>query len=657
MKNYKLTAIKRIIGVYVLLGVLIPACGTSERDEKIDSHIKALKKEAAIYSIVAVPNALTGIGEPAVDPLMDAYRLSLRIKIEKNDLGYGDIESTFRRAILNTLAAIPSKKSVKALIRVMENEDEYVQLRSHAAAVLGNPRSDYAIDALRRALKDGESDIRTGALTGLEKIESENAVDALGDVLDGGFDIPAGRIRYTVAALGKIAAKKPGLSKQIVKILDKASGDPRFNSISDLYLVLGEIGGEESVDALVRVQSHNNPEVWREAIAALGKIGEKGVVKAIDALIKNLGHKHPDIRRHTSAALGKIDSPKAVEALSRVLDDVDGGVRTAAFRAMGKIGKTGNVGNVDNTFIDVLETSKDRDTREDAVKALSRSGTVNSLDALIRALKNDTDSSVRQEVLEALKENGSPKAVDGMISALKEDREPYIRGEAARLLGETGSDKALDAIIGALTDTDPGVRRNVVDALIRNRSDKALAAIINLVDDKSKAADTRAKAVRVLGEMYSIKYVDILIRALQDRDNEIRINAAKGLSWIASDKLEKALVRKLEKALVRALKNDSTGSARYSACSGLANLGTTNAVTAIIGALKDKDHSVQTTAIRALESIVKKGGDNSGRSLDALINLLKYGNPIIRQKVFNILKDIDNPKALRAVKQYSLKKK
>lgn len=640
MKKRKLTTVKGIIGVFILLGIFISACGNSEKEKKIDSYIKALKKEAALYSIVEVPNALTEVGEPAVDPLMDAYKLSLQTKNDNSS--DWDIESTFRRAILNTLAGISSKKSVKALIRILENTNEYIQLRSHAAAILGETRSDYAIGALLRALKHEESDIRTGAFSGLEKIESGKAVDALIDVLEGGFDIPVNR---TVRALGKIAAKKPGLSRKIVKALINALDHRQSGSMNDICHVLGEIGAEESVEPLAEILSHNDRQVRREAAVALGKIGEKGSVKAVDALIKGLNHKEPDIRFHVVTALGKIDSPKVVETISRALNDIDLGVQTAAFGAMRKIGETSKT---ENTLIDILENNKDIYVRENAVKALSQSGTANSLDALIRALTNDTSYSVRQEVLRALKKNGSPKAVDGMILALK-DQSPFIRGEAVRLLGEIRSDKTLDAIIGALADNDPVVRGNVLDALNRNRSDKAVAAIINLVNDKSKDVNTRAKAVRVLGNMNSIKYVDTLIRALRDQNSYIRSNAAQGLSGLVSGKVEKALVR--------ALKNDSNSGVRYYACVGLERIGTTNAVTAIIHALKDKHYSVQSEAIRALERIAKKEDANSGRALDALIDLLKYGKPVIQHNVSYILERIDNPKAVRAVEQYRLKKK
>jgi hypothetical protein len=183
-----------------------------------------------------------------------------------------------------------------------------------------------------------------------------------------------GYIQYWINALGsKSESEQVTAVDFLIKIKDKRTITPLINALSnpDKYVparvgevlmsfgeeaveqmisclpdlpeetkcmiisILGEIGNEKSLPALVKESAGPYAEVRTGVAAALGEIGNPG---ADDCLILLLKDPEWKVRANAAKALGKVGSSKAIPALKEVLDDEAWWVQTNAREALGRLG-------------------------------------------------------------------------------------------------------------------------------------------------------------------------------------------------------------------------------------------------------------------------------------------------------------------------------
>jgi HEAT repeat protein len=98
-------------------------------------------------------------------------------------------------------------------------------------------------------------------------------------------------------------------------VVDAATGrTPRTAAIG----VLGDLGGERAVAALVELCAHRDEEVREEAVTALGHLGDRPAA-AVPALVQALSDANEDIRDQAADALAEYASPVAIEPLLSAL--------------------------------------------------------------------------------------------------------------------------------------------------------------------------------------------------------------------------------------------------------------------------------------------------------------------------------------------------
>lgn len=113
-------------------------------------------------------------------------------------------------------------------------------------------------------------------------------------------------------------------------------------------------------------------------------------------------------------------------------------------------------------LIQVLTSTKPKDVRSEAAKALEMLADPRAIPALIETLKNDP-TYVRTSAAVALIEIGEP-SVEALIPLIKHANDEV--GElAARALGEIGDKRAVEPLIAALKDKTREVRRYAAAAL------------------------------------------------------------------------------------------------------------------------------------------------------------------------------------------------
>lgn len=105
---------------------------------------------------------------------------------------------------------------------------------------------------------------------------------------------------------------------------------------------------------------------------------------SIQELINDLDHEDSDIRKSAIEALGKIGNEKAVNALIYVLDDEDSDNRRIAAELLGEIGNETSV-----EYLVIALDDEDLDVRKSVAKALGEIGNQAAVNALINILDDD----------------------------------------------------------------------------------------------------------------------------------------------------------------------------------------------------------------------------------------------------------------------------
>ncbi len=310
----------------------------------------------------------------------------------------------------------------------------------------------------------------------------------------------------------------PEIRAQVCKML----GDARY----------GDVGGD-----LVSLLSYENPRVQFFAAEALGRIGYRpGVQPLLDLLERNndedaylrhgatlalsrigekqpiydlLGHQVPAMRLAAVLVLRHWSDP----FLANFLKDSDTYIATEAARAI----------NDDWSIDDALPAlgaalvsgmHQTEPFLRRAIGANSRTGSEESIDHLVTFASDRTNTKpMRIEAISALGVWASPSVFDrvtGRYRGVVERDEELLQRKAG------------PAMISLLEDPDPDIRKATLIALDKMGAKEGIAAIVEIAEG-DKAADVRSQALLALSGLEAENIPEILSKALQDKDKEVRI--------------------------------------------------------------------------------------------------------------------------------------
>jgi HEAT repeat protein len=219
---------------------------------------------------------------------------------------------SLKKEVIGALGRIRSRKSAKALLRIIRGDDRGLAgVASDAMSASEGIIDDDMIAELISGLDDANEEVRKRSLNLLGKARIATAVDAI--ILRLGDRRLS--VRFAAAeALGQIKARK-AVQSLIQLIQDKDMG---FSAAR----ALGEIGDSEAVRPLIQALKSKRESVGENAAVALGKIKSPD---ALRPLIKSL--KAKGIRRSAASALRNFNDSAAREALRRIQDASQGKIR------------------------------------------------------------------------------------------------------------------------------------------------------------------------------------------------------------------------------------------------------------------------------------------------------------------------------------------
>jgi len=484
----------------------------------------------------------------------------------------------------------------------------------------------WAIDTLRRlgtaeaagalvfALADPEPSVRGSAASALAAI-GEPAIEPL--------------IRYLAGWVGSLGLVVPDLLGRLraaagldilLRHLDEPEAPVRTAIARALGAICLELRRSAPADpaALDRAKAglldllrDLEPEVLVAAAAALGFVGDPEVC---NALLDEMADDNPVVRRAAAEALGHIGDRRAAAALAQAAaDDPADEVRHAADAALRSIS---------NRTVGVLVEALASDVLPERIRALAalleegRTAIIPLTELLRRP-----EPGARAAAAEALGLLGDPAALDYLLPLLG-DEESSVRLAVARALGRIRHTRSAERLAQALEDQDPKVSAAAAGAL-EALGELAVEPMFQLLT--SPGAETRVRAIAVLGRLRHKGAAARLLRGLCDRVAWVRIVSAQALGEIGESQATASLLRVLDDrdAVVRAMAAEALGKlcdfrasikllerlkdgsdlVRANAIRALGRIGNPIAVPFITGVLDDESVEVRGAAIEALAAL------------------------------------------------------
>jgi HEAT repeat protein len=322
-------------------------------------------------------------------------------------------------------------------------------------------------------------------------------------------------------------------------------------------------------------------------------------------------------RQSMAERLARSDAPSSSERLRVMLDDLDGGVRATAARALARRSdKTAEAALAAAARWVLSGNSGERGAGLEVLRA-ARVLTPASRAALERALA-DTEPTVKLMALEVLSDKDVRPSLAAVAGAL-EDSAATVRLMAIRLLADARDPRAALALLGRTADADRLVRREAIAALGALGDQRTVPALLRLleapVDDIRRAAIEALAGLKAPSAISGLtllarrKPADQLARHAQWALGEIGTPEALAVLVAllreppVTDETRQALARVGARAVpLLARELDADGGAAAEAAALLGGIGDRRAVGALL-ALTHRRNQALPAALRALAAL------------------------------------------------------
>jgi HEAT repeat protein len=362
---------------------------------------------------------------------------------------------------------------------------------------------------------------------------------------------------------------------------------------------LGQIGGQQSVEALKRAARDTAYFVHNVAGAALGAIGDSA---AIAALLEILEDPEDNVSQLRAAyELAKLGHSKGIQKLRRDLSHPEIPIVRRAISALKQL--TTEASN--RTLMEALRYSRNK-VRVLIIEASEKITNDTWIPDLLKVLEHEDSRShefiaLDNSVVNSLGQLGSDKAIAALMN-LAEHPRPLVRRKVLETLGNTGSKQAIPALQKALKDQDVCIREIAVTALGRIDDKLSKIELFQALEDEIDAHVRVAIAI-TLGELRSKEAAPKLIQMLRDEDQQFR--------WDISDALGKIGEKDTVVKLLELLKNPST-QVRQIAARTIGLIGDASVVSELAKALfteelgiANKVNSPRSSTIETSESVTE----------------------------------------------------
>lgn len=320
---------------------------------------------------------------------------------------------------------------------------------------------------------------------------------------------------------------------------------------------------KESINKLIDALHDSDPDVSMDAAQALGNLNMED---AVDPLIDTLKN-DPDgeVRIQAVIALGKMRSKKALNVLMECikedgyLDIYDGEgddmefapaweVQSQALDALGELGDE----NAADGVIELLLNEEYEDLQEKGFRVLAKLSSTRATNFLLEQLEKGGRLARRRAAKAFIEldfitnENGEidNRLLESLSNALL-DEDPDVRIYAARALGATKSPQIIVPLTMLLSDNNSNVCEEAAEILGKMRGKAVAEKLIKLMSD-SPSPYLITKVLKILGEIGSPEYVDLISMYLSVDDRDLNYAAVLALGKIAKEGPEEKIASMLD---------------------------------------------------------------------------------------------------------------
>lgn len=319
------------------------------------------------------------------------------------------------------------------------------------------------------------------------------------------------------------------------------------------------------IEDLEYALSNEDPDVRLGAVVALTDYGES----AVPSLKKALKDSEPNVKKEAIRALGKIGGREAADALALLSSDPDMNMRVRAIVALTEVG--------DPAFqhlLKALETDPFPRARMFAANAMAQLAGPGDAPEIIKRFERQ-DVATQMHLVIALVRIGDDEAYAGLSRLSKSPNKLLRFYVVSTIAGEGPTRKSLPILTESLRDEADEVRMWGMYALQLLNAPESYPAILDSLDDEY--AYVRKEAAYTLGNLGNPDAVPHLIVCLKDPHYLVRSDAAEALGKLGDpravpvlkpllDEPEPVVQIKTAEALARL--NDFSGMETLIACVG-----------------------------------------------------------------------------------------
>ena len=651
--------------------------GQLNAEEALPSLIYLLADLDANVRIASI-NALTEIGNPSIDPLLEVLDSGaqnvlpdenstefLRLTSEYQYLANAYIDTTRRKnhrintqaAAAQALGALKAEEAISRLISLLDNDD----LRGSAGAAL-QAMKGVAVPGLVNALKDPRDDVRIRSAEVLAGIADLRSVDGLSEALmtDLRKDVRAASAK-TLSVLRGRGTDNSARDALIQGLkLDDTTAANAATALGEI-----QISTDEAIQELITMamDKRGRETVRSAALSALTKLAATQAVQPMLLLMLS-DETSPVLRKGAVAALGEIKSSESIPALVWVLgtryEDIKDFQRhlkreyntlARLKEAIADLGVewTGEYAPPDYRTWGELKPIPSL-VRSEVALSLGKIKGDAVVQPLIDALKGDERAAVRKSAAFALGDVGGQLVVDPLIEALRNDKQGIVRQEAAVALGKIKGDKVVDPLLTTLKkDKFEGARKQAAIALRELPAEFADDGLVDVLkkgwgtfEEKQEVLSVQTEVITSLTKLGKAVTAESIIDALKSVEDDwtrwklvfalgrLEENDNSPVDAMTAELDHPNYVVRKEAVLGLGLSKDRkslevlTGiledkneykSIRASAATALGTLLDERAASSLLAALDDKHIEVRTQAVAALGAI------REARAVDKLIEM------------------------------------
>ena len=446
---------------------------------------------------------------------------------------------------------------------------------------------DECVAALAALLGDPDALIRETARRALQHNPSASVRRVLEQALE-----QADSSEWRIALINALAAQREAAS---VGVLREWAGRPERGVAAAAIAALGDIGGEQAVEALYALWHEDNPVVRNQATAALLRIGEQLVeagdremaAQLFDDLYTHCDYEPTRLAALRGRALAK--GPAGIVPLLRMMQDGEPEMQLRAARIAVEI-----PGEAVTLTLAMMMSKVPPAVQIALLEGLGQRGDPTARSAAINGA-HAGDPEVRIAALRALQElgNRSDTLLLAQVAARTTDAErDAARTALAPLSGPEVDETILKAAQGL---PDVGMRCELIRALAARWHHPAVPALLNASRDP--AEDVQVAAFEALGELGRPEHlsdlVSRLVEELGDGPRAAAENAVVDLAARIGDAEQRA-------DAVLTLLPDTSGNVRVSLIRVLGRVRGGRALETLRGEWRSAEPDGADAAIRAL---------------------------------------------------------